>query len=218
MPLTWWLQADLHFNEEDQFQQNLSLTLQAMAMEKKENKVKILIHKEIEPDVNIIFESQIGTWLLANMIKVACFSTGKGDILFRLLCSTSANSFLLAEIEGKKLKIKLEEGIYHHFGLCLSATLVRVAVVGIQGDSVPKIGREDIEKPLILFVSTEERTKFEEIEGDYETESLYHLQDYSTEEVTDVIEEFYSEEEGILTPESPEGQYSIGEMMGMFNE
>lgn len=212
--LTWWLQADIHINEDDQFQQNLALTLQAMTMEKRENFIKIIVHKEIEDELNIIIPYQVGTWLEVGLKKLCIYTTGKGDIFFRLLCSTMANSFLLAEREAKRVKSQLEYGLYSQFGICISSSLVRLTVIGIEGFSTPTITPVS-GKVMVLLVTTEENSLYEEIGGDFQTDYLFHLQNYSTAEVNNVMDNFYSETGGILTP--PHSSDSL-ELETSFNE
>lgn len=196
--LTWWLQGDVHFNEEDQFQQNLYLTLQAMAGDLKDKKIEIVVHKEVEPDVNVIFNTQIRTWLKLCMVKLVCMSTGKGDILFRILFSTSAGSFLEAEEAGRRLKSELEMGIYSEFGIFLSAKLVTVNLVAVQGFTVPSIEVDLIGKPVLFMMSTEDNFKMHN--NFTSSEILCGLQDYSTNEVKNCLSEFYGTDQAILTP------------------
>lgn len=157
MPLTWWLKADIHFSEEDYFQQNITLQLQAMAMDmERKNTIKITIHEEVENELNVIFESQKMFWLSSGLLRLGFFSTGKGDLFFRLIFATSANTFLLAEAAAKSLKGKLMTSLYKVFGLCMSSQLVTVSIIGLQGESVPELDYADINKPLILLITTED--------------------------------------------------------------
>ncbi|AAC64545.1 ORF7 [Turkey adenovirus 3] len=168
MPLTWWLQADIHFNEDDQFQQNLSLTLQAMAENKEEKdcKFNVTIHKEIEPELNTIFDTQMDTWLSCGFTKMTVFSTGKGDIFLRILFRTCATTFFTAGVEGRKLKSKIEQSMYETFGSCLSMDFIKVASVAVQGYDLPAINC-NVGKPLVLLVATQDEPNFREIPGPY---------------------------------------------------
>nr|QPN96254.1 hypothetical protein [Siadenovirus sp.] len=156
MPLTWWLKADIHFSEDDYFQQNIMLRLQAMTMNMKKKQINIKIHEEVEDELNVIFESQKMFWISAGLLRLGFFSTGKGDLLFRLIFATSANSFLLAEAAAKSLKGKLMTSLFKAFGISLSSHLVTVSMLGLQGESVPELDYTDINKPLILLITTED--------------------------------------------------------------
>ncbi|ALB78156.1 ORF7 [unidentified adenovirus] len=194
MPLTWWLQAELHINEEDHFQQNLSLTLQAMAADKDERdfKVRISIHKEVEGEINILYDSQIDVWLRAMMTKMTVFTTGKGDILLKMLCSTTATTYSQAEIEAKKLKSQLEAGIYRTFGLCISPKFCRVACIAIQGNTIPTIDCANTGKPLVLLISTVDQPRFKEVKGDYIKDCIFHFKNLNVKDVEDDIAQFYA--------------------------
>lgn len=169
MPLTWWLQADVHFNEEDQYQQNLVLTLQAMAEneEEKDYQIKNLqIHKEIEPELNVIFNTQIDAWISLGLSKMTIFSTGKGDIFLRILFRTCATTFNVAMLEGKKLKMKIEQSMYETFGGCLSIDFIKVACVAVQGFEMPTIN-VNVGKPLVLLIATQDESSFREFNVPY---------------------------------------------------
>lgn len=198
MPLTWWLQADTHFNEDDPFQQNLILTLQALTAEKKEEEhvVNIVIHKEIEPELNVIFDAQIDNWLNAGMIKTLIFTTGKGDILLRQLFTTSATSFVEAQMEATKLKAVLEEGYMNQFNLEGGADFLHVSMLGMNDFSTPGL-RIDVDKPLVLLISTQDYAQYPEITGHFIKDCVFHLRDYSTSEVAEDIANFYAENVGL---------------------
>ncbi|AEC32107.1 hypothetical protein [Raptor adenovirus 1] len=198
MPLTWWLQADTHFNEDDPFQQNLVLTLQALAMEMKEEEclVNITIHKEIEPDLNIIFAGQIDNWLNAGMIKTLVFTTGKGDILLRQLFTTSATSFVEAQQEARELKEKLQRGYLDQFALQTGPDFLHVSMLGMNDFCTPAL-RVDVNKPLVLLIATEDRAHYPEISGKFLKDCIFHLRDYSTPEVDSTLDEFYSDKHGL---------------------
>lgn len=185
--LTWWLQADVHFNEDDHYQQNLSLTLQAMAAET-EIKIKVEIHKEIEKELNVIIPGQVGTWLQNGMRKLGVYSTGSGDILLRIIFNTSANTFLTADREARRLKNKLELALFDQFGLCMSCNLVKVSIIGVEGCFVPNI-KDCVAKALVLLISTED-TPHEEILKEFH--NYMNLQNYNTNEVNVLEQEFYA--------------------------
>ncbi|ADP30832.1 hypothetical protein SPSAdV-1_gp22 [Skua adenovirus 1] len=197
MPLTWWLQADTHFDEDDPFQQNLLLTLQALTAEKKEEDhvVNITIHKEIEPEVNVIFDAQIDNWLDAGMIKTLIFTTGKGDILLRQLFTTAATSFVEAQMEATKLKEKLEEGYFDQFNLNPGPDFLHVSMLGMNDFSTPGL-RIDVNKPLVLLISTQDYAKYPEIAGNFIKDCVFHLRDYRTSEVSETIANFYADNVG----------------------
>lgn len=193
MPLTWWLQADTHFNEDDLFQQNLTLTLQALSAEKKEEDcmITINIHKEIQYELNTIYEQQIETWLNAGMVKTLIFTTGKGDILLRQLFATPATSFVEAQEEGLKLKKKLQDGYFKQFALNAGSNFIQVSLLGVNDFSMPVL-RTDVGKVLVLMITTEDATRYAEIPGKFIKDCVFHLRNYKTEEVTKQIDDFYA--------------------------
>lgn len=198
--LTWWIQADIHFNDEDYFQQNLQLTLQAIIMDMKESIVNLNMHEEISKDVSAIITGQIGTWLSCGMVKTAVFTTGKGDIIFRMLCSTTARTFLLAEEASKILKRRLEYGIFVQFGLCLSSKLVNVSLLATveANGQIPTL-KPVAGKELVLLITTEENTlQKDRLLEEYEKE-YYQFEDYTTQEVDAMMDT--STESGILSPD-----------------
>lgn len=192
MPLTWWLQADTHFNEDDPFQQNLALTLQVFAEEKKEEDcmVTVTMHKEIQPEINVIFEKQIDNWLNAGMVKTLIFTTGKGDILLRQLFATSATSFVEAQTAGVNLKKQLQDGYYDQFALHGGPDFLHVNMLAMNDFSMPVL-RTDIDKALVLLIATEDSPRYAEIKGQYIKDCIFHLQDYRTKEVHRQLELFY---------------------------
>ncbi|QZW33261.1 ORF22 hypothetical protein [Psittacine siadenovirus F] len=224
--LSWWLQADIHFNEDDQYQQNLTLTLQAMAQECSEQ-IRIDVHQEIQRELNVILLAQLGTWLSYGMQKVCVFTSGKGDILFRIIFSTSATSYLTAEAEGRSLKTKLELGLFDQFGLCMSINLVKVTIIGIEGGSLPKI-KSCLMKAEVLWIALDDENNVEELKDKCcKTEFCLFLRDYETAEVKQTIEDFCSSGNEILSPlKSPESPlsdlmddelYSAAELLELFD-
>lgn len=204
--LTWWLQVDVHINEDDYFQQNLQLTLQAMAMDVQEDKIKLNKHEEISLDLNVILFGQLGTWLSCGMKKLGVFTTGKGDIFFRMICSTAAHTFLLAEEQGKTLKLRLEYALNMQFGVCLSAGLVKVTLVAVQGVEMPTI-KPVVDKELVLLVTTEETSIEEDINGAFQKD-YYDFENYNTDEVEDMMVNFYGEETILTPPPSANSSFS----------
>ncbi|QHB43561.1 MAG: hypothetical protein [psittacine adenovirus 7] len=193
MPLTWWLQADTHFDEENPNHLDLCLTLQAYALERKEeNKVTINIHKEIEPELNAIYDSQIDTWLGASMVKTAVFTTGKGDILLRQLFATAATSFVEAECAGKHLRSILEKSYREQFGDLIIPGWIKVSLLAHHNSPALPTLRTDVNKPLVLLIATEDAPKYAEFSGnEFSKEFVFHLRDYTVKEVQDELTEYY---------------------------
>ncbi|QIJ58774.1 hypothetical protein [psittacine adenovirus 6] len=193
MPLTWWLQADTHIDEENPRHLDLALTLQAYALEKKteDYKVTINIHKEIEPELNFIFDSQIDNWLSASMIKTVVFTTGKGDILLRQLFATAATSFVEAEQAGIALRNTLENGYRQQFGDLIYPGWIKVSMLAHQNlQALPTI-RTDVNKPMVLLIATEDAPKYAEISGGFLKDCIFHLRDYGVKEVQEDLTEYY---------------------------
>lgn len=188
--LCWWLKADVHINEDDYFQQNLALTIQAMAMdyEKQPNRLEIAIHKEVENELNVVFDTQKNFWLSVGMTKMIFLSTGRGDLYFRLLFATSATTFLLAEAAAKALKVKLTHSLLKCFGISLSSKLVTTGLIGVQGDEMPDLTYDDIGKPFILQLTTDDKDRYFSPPKATQ-ESLKSLQVYEVPEVTFLVTE-----------------------------
>lgn len=201
--LTWWLQADIHFTDEDYFQQNLHFTLQAISMEA-DKIVTLNMHEEIAADLSVIISGQIGTWIACSMVKAAVFTTGKGDIFFRILFATSAKTFLLAQEATRILKSRLEYGIYTQFGLCLSANLVKTFMV-TETDSNTTPAIKPVEnKQMVLMMATEEaRFTPDELLSVIEKEYM-EFETYSTPEVDQMVTDSSNSDGLVSSPLTPD--------------
>lgn len=200
--LTWWLQADLHFNDEDYFQQNLQYTLQAMAMDIK-SIVSLNMHEEIAPDISVIVTGQLSTWLSCSIVKGAIYTTGKGDIVFRLLFASDAKSFLVADQAIKFLKQKLEFGLYTQFGLCLGSKLVSTTLIAtMDSEETPSL-KPILGKQLVLMLAVDEcHLRADEITQVLSKEYV-EFEDYSTPEVEEIMDTYASDELSPLSTDTP---------------
>lgn len=185
--LTWWLQVDMHFNDEDYFQQNLQLTLQAMSMDVKDKIVNLKCHQEIENDLTVIITGQVGTWLDCNFKKCVVFTSGKGDIVFCILFATEAKTFLQADEALRILKAKLELAIYHQFGLCLGSKLLKLKLLATVDSMLTPSFSPIPNKQMVLLITNEDNVKGEDLCLGLE-KKFSEFEDYSSPEVAQILE------------------------------